>query len=681
MKTGKLAFRNVKRSFRDYVIYFITLSLGVCIFYVFNSFNAQNTLMNLTEAHKNSLKSLDLVMASLSVFITFILGFLMLYANNFLLRRRKKEFGMYMVLGMEPGTISRILITETLFVGLFSLAIGLIFGVLLSQCVCLLTARLLHTQIENFHLVFSASATVRAIIYFGLIFFVTLIFNVLAIGNRKPVSLLYAERKNESHKLPKTGISLVIFLLSVVMLGIGYSKVLTGLDALKSDTLYLFAGLTTLGTFLLFFSLSGFVLKLIQMHPKVYLKNLNMFVARQITSKLNTTWVSLSVVCLMLFVSIATLSSGLGLTRALAASLSDNTPFDASIVVDAGFLDDDSYNTYEGFEIKEALNKAGVDLDTFAKESESIRYYKSPSLTLSMGGERITADTYAVKLSEYNEILSMQGRATLSLSDTQYALSCSFPNQNLKDALSAYVRSGKSITVDGNVKLNPGADAFTTKPLFNATNQSSTVTLILPDAILDGHSTVKDVLNINYKTDSDNPAYSEEVMESLCKEAFSKLYAGEGMRLNLETKASVMGKNDSDMLVISYLAVYVGIVFLIAAAAVLSIRQLSETGDNIGRYALLKKIGAENKMVLRSILTQTGIYFAAPMVLAIFHSIIIISITARIVSLYNGVGILVSALFTAATLLLIYGGYFLATYLGSKTILARDYETQVRGEY
>ena len=113
MKLSKLAFENVKKSYKDYFIYFLTLMFSVCLFYTFNSFSSQKNIMELSESQAMSLQMVGLFMNMLSFFVVFVLAFLILYANNFLIRRRKKEFGIYMMLGMEKRDISKILIYET----------------------------------------------------------------------------------------------------------------------------------------------------------------------------------------------------------------------------------------------------------------------------------------------------------------------------------------------------------------------------------------------------------------------------------------------------------------------------------------------------------------------------------------------------------------------------------------
>ena len=193
----KLAIRNLKKSLKDYTIYFLTLVFGVCIFYTFNSIQSQSIMMELSDVKANMFEVTSDIIGIASVFISFILGFLIVYANNYLIKRRKKEFGIYMTLGMDNRKISTIIFIETMLVGIISLVIGLIFGVLLSQGISILTANLFEVNITKFQFVFSKKAFLKTIQNFGIIYLVVLVFNSINIRCVKLIDLLNASKKNE----------------------------------------------------------------------------------------------------------------------------------------------------------------------------------------------------------------------------------------------------------------------------------------------------------------------------------------------------------------------------------------------------------------------------------------------------------------------------------------------------
>lgn len=138
---GKVALRNIRRSVKDYAIYFVTLLMAVTLFYAFNSISEQQVMTEINESSHMDVSQFVGEMVSLfSYIIAFVLAFLIIYANSLLIRRRKREFGMYFMLGMRPIQVSRIIIYETVLVGVISLALGLGLGVLVSQLLSFATA-------------------------------------------------------------------------------------------------------------------------------------------------------------------------------------------------------------------------------------------------------------------------------------------------------------------------------------------------------------------------------------------------------------------------------------------------------------------------------------------------------------------------------------------------------------
>lgn len=253
----RLAIYNVRKSFRDYTIYFLTLMFGVCIFYIFNSIESQQSMMVITESQNLIIKQISKIMGFVSIFISVILGFLIVYANNFLIRRRKKEFGIYQILGMEKGQIAQILIIETFLVAIISLIVGLLLGIALSQGFAVITASLFEVKLKGFIFIFSISSTIKTILYFGIAFICVILWSSVTIGMQKLINLLNAERKNEKFRIPHLWLSLILFIISIICLIIAYYLIIKysfvefNLPFLQS---ILFG---IIGTFLFFFSLSG----------------------------------------------------------------------------------------------------------------------------------------------------------------------------------------------------------------------------------------------------------------------------------------------------------------------------------------------------------------------------------------------------------------------------------------
>ena len=659
---SKLAFKNVTKSMKDYTVYFLTLMFGVCLFYMFNSIDAQTAMLTISKSQYDILKTLTQVISYVSVFISVILGFLVVYANGFLMKRRKKELGVYMTLGMPKSKISAIMILETFLIGLFSLAVGLVAGIFLSQGMSVVTAKLFEANLTRFMFTFSQSAFWKTLVYFGVMFFVVILFNTVSVSRLKLIDLLSAGHKNQKLHISRLWMSVVIFIVSVGCLAAAY--VLIEKNGMVRITPQFAASLIlgVIGTVLFFLSLSGFLLRVIQSNKKLYFKDLNMFVLRQFNSKINTTFVSVSVICIMLLVTIGTLSTGMGVSNALSRDLKTACPYDASILSVAKGKDAKATN------IEKPLQNAGFNLSRWSENYAEISEFDSgialntfltnqnwPDILGDYSDKAGKVPVNAVKLSAYNNLMKMQGKQTVSLKEGQYALNCNY--SNLIPAYNDCLKQGKTITINGKT-LKPLMLVVLSECFSDSGSASDVGTLILPDSSFAGKQPVETILNLNYKA-----GVKDSEFVSALKAATAYAYDA------LTTKADVYQSAGGYKLLISYLALYIGLVFLIAAAAVLALQQLSESSDNAERYGLLRKLGVEEKMVNHALFTQIALYFLLPLSLAIVHCIVGIDVANRVIRLMGAMDILSSIVMTVAIFLVVYGAYFLATYFGSRSMI------------
>ncbi|MDY6227261.1 MULTISPECIES: ABC transporter permease [unclassified Clostridium] len=655
---SKLAFRNLKRSFKDYAIYFLTLVFGVCIFYTFNSIESQSIMMELSEVQASAFEQVDLIMGYASIFVAFVLAFLIIYANNYLIKRRKKEFGIYMTLGMDKGNLSRIIFFETLLVGIISLAIGLGIGVILSQGLSVLTAKMFKVNLLKFKFVFSYSAMIKTLISFGIIYILVLMFNSMSIRKIQLIDLINSSKKNENIKVRNIWISVFIFIVSLIMIGYAYYLILDNgtatLGISVSGTSIL---LGAVGTFLFFFSLSGFLLKLVQSNKKLYLKDLNMFVLRQINSKINSVFLSISFICLSLFIGICMLAGGLGINSALNAEVEDLTQFDETI-----------WN-FEGIDIYEYLKERNLDIRDYSKDYVSYINYKGDlkySDLLSSEDMKKGKDLYPIasnsevqiiSLTKFNEVMKMLNKDPIELKDGEYALFSDI--DHLMDSLNNVLESNKKIEINGNT-LTPATKEVIEVVAYNQMMKNNLCTIIVKDNIVSGLTPWTSYLNINYNEGNESNINEKinDIREEAKKENDNLIYYA--------TREEIIADSSSIGAIISYLGIYIGGVFLIVSAAVLALQQLSESTDNISRYNLLKKIGVDEGIINKSLLTQIAIYFLMPLSLALIHSIAGLEYSKRIVTLFGSINIMKNILIALAVLVIIYGGYFVATYLGAK---------------
>ena len=655
----KIARNNVVKSFKDYTIYFLTLTFAVCIFYAFNSIEAQQAMLQLSSSQKESMKVVQSSMSYLSVFVSIILGCLIIYANNFLIKKRKKELAVYMTLGMGKTKVSRILLLETVCVGIFSLIIGLVLGAIVSQGLSVLTAKLFTVPMTKFTFIISGAAILKTVIYFAVIYLLVMIFNVVVVSKYKLLDLLVAGRKNEKIKVKSPVLSFLIFIIGLAMLIAAY--LIVGIKGLSdSSVLIISVVLGFIGTFLFFFGISGFLIFIIKRNKRVYFKGLNMFVVRQINNKINTNFVSMSLISLMLFVTIAALSTGVSFKNSLEGGLKKSTPFDASFYIFSSdskaakqeslqsllaqkgfkFLPDDKYAYYTIY--RTPFKFIGSDID-FNKVNNS--------------------ELEVMSLTDYNNLRKLEGKAPITLKNGQTLLLANFSKSIT--ALNNALSETKQIQI-GDRKYIVENSKVIDEGLTTSGITDNMGTAIVPDSDVKGLKSSSSGVNINYgnadkeKAEQKYANFLNTVNNS--DDDHSPYILG-------ATRIEAYGQMQGLTMAVLYIVIYLGVIFLITSAAVLALQQLSEASDNIERYTALRKIGATNSMINKTVFKQILIYFAAPLSLAIIDSAVGIYAVSKFISAFGESSIFTSSLIVLLLIVIIYGGYFFSTYAGVKNIV------------
>ena len=669
---SKIALNSVKKSFKDYTIYFLTLTFAVCIFYSFNSIESQKAMLDLTVSQKAYMKLFSSVISIASVFVSFILGALIIYANNFLIKKRKKEMGIYITLGMPKRKVSNILLLETVLIGIISLGIGLILGVVLSQGLSILTAKLFMGSMTSYQFAFSINAVLKTILYFGIIFLLVMIFNTVIISKYKLIDLLNASKKNEKIKMRNPVISSIIFCLAVIFIVVAY--IFINKSGLNIESIYFQSSMVlgVIGTFLFFFGLSGIVLYVIQRSKNIYLKNLNIFIVRQISSKFNTNFLSMSLICLMLFITTVMLSSGLGFKNTMEQGVKKNTPFDASIEI---YYSSDSVS--QANELTQVVNN---QLSKYTNKSYIAQYQLNdvsmrkmllPYVPNTM--KKAIDNSYndycmAVSISQYNKMRELEGQKPINLANNDVLVLSNV--QKFEGPINDFIKNNGKIDIINGTEYKVQNDKAIEDSLYSSGMAINTITLVVPDKIVQNLIPYTGYVNINYTGSNTEKKTQESNIEAI----FDKLnrekpdgYIGNGY-----TRTQLYEQSLGLSAIVIYLSIYLGIVFLIASAAVLALQQLSEASDSINRYKALRKIGVTDKMINKSIFIQTLIYFGAPLALAIAHSIVAIYVVNDFISALGSTNIIISALIILVFILLIYSGYFYATYTSYKRIIKNN---------
>lgn len=669
----KIALNNVRKSFKDYSIYFLTLTLGVCIFYAFNSIGDQKAFLELGKRQAEYIKVLQGLISGISVFISCGLGGLILYANNFLVKKRKKELGIYMTLGMGKNKISKILTYETALVGIISLVVGLGVGIIVSQGISAFASKLFEVSLSNYKFLLSTDAILKTVLYFGIIFILVMLFNTFVISKYKLIDMLTAAKKNEDIKIKNPILTAIIFFISLGLLGVAYKLVIkVGLN--PTDRMFLVSiVLGILGTLLLFFSLAGFVLYVLQKNKNVYLKGLNIFVLRQMNSKINTNFLSMTVICLMLFLTISTLATGLSFKNALEKGLENTTPFDASATY---YIDEDSKIKTAEESIKELGFKFNpqdkiVSYNEYKLEKTNLESLLNKNAEGKNKKEIVEAMTYkgtnAISISSYNDIRALSGEKSVSLANNEVLISSNLGE--VENTLKNILKNNEKIEIDGKeYKIANNAligEGKVIKEAFESTGMTNNFfTLIVPDNIVSNLKPIANKININFPKNSNE----EERVQKLFNEYRDGVVDSSKYGfVNGYTKARIYEDNNGMTNIVLFIGIYLGVIFLISSTAVLALQQLSEASDSIDRYKSLRRIGVSQKMINKSIFTQVSIYFGLPLVVALVHSIVAIKVVNGFLTMFNRPDIGVSSLVTALIMVIVYGGYFYATYTGYKS--------------
>lgn len=675
-----LAFKNIKKSLKDYSIYFFTLVVSVAIFYIFNSMDAQSAMLSLTESKASIIEALVSILSYVSIFVSIILGFLIIYSNNFLIKRRKKEIGLYLTLGMSKSKVSLILVIETFIVGIVSLAVGLVLGVVLSQGLSIVVAHIFEAPMDKFKFVFSNAAFIKTMTYYGIIFILVMIFNVISLSHYKLIDLLSAGRKNESVKFRNKYITIIAFILAIALIGYAYHLLFNNaILLLGKDTIRMLV-CGSLGTLLLFYSLSGFTLFVVSKIKPLYYRNLNMFNLKQINSKINTSVISTTVITLMLLLTICILSTSISLASAFNNNIEKFNPIDFTI------WDSSVYNY--STEIVGVGNVSSFDLNAISKEETFNKYvknyliykdYKIDTLPYSYlltekentqlnkdynGMVELDSPIELMSYSDYKAINDYLGRTTEPMEDNEYILTADA--EIVFKYFSDFYDNNNTISLDGNV-YKPATNKILDFSYQNSNTACNQGLLILPDKALENYKP-NYILMGNYKeaTEETNKAFNAYLDTITLGDDETSIYP---LSYNIMDKISIAESSTGLSAIVTFIGLYLGLIFAISSVTVLAIGELSDSSDNRDRYKVLKQIGADNKMINKALFTQIFITFMLPLVVALIHSFFGIKELNHLIKTVVNVDITKSICITTVFMIAVYGGYFLVTYIASKRII------------
>lgn len=683
----KISIKNIRKSFKDYAIYFFTLILGVAVFYVFNAIDSQTVMLKVNSSVYEIIKLMTDILSGVSVFVSFILGFLIIYANRFLIKRRNKEFGIYMILGMGKRKISLILFFETMLIGVISLAVGIVLGTVASQFMSVIVANMFDADMTGFRFIFSSEACVKTIVYFAIMYVLVMLFNTFSISRCRLIDLLNAGKKNEKITMKNPLICTFVFVIAVGLLSYAYWLVTAGAFKLNvMDKLWLPVGLGCVATFLIFWSVSGLLIRIFTSIKSIYYRGVNSFVLRQFGSKINTMVFSTTVICLMLFITISVLAGALSMKDSLKKSLSECAPVDMQVRLKYS----DEADASDADRICRLLTDNGFDTDTYLKDITAYNMYRTGLTAADTLGEYadilistnplvdLSGQELFMKLSDYNRVAGLYGLQQQSLNEDEYIVIANY--KYMVDIRNAALKNGQTIAVGEKTyrpRYSECMDGFVT---ISAQRINDGI-FVLPDDAFDDSRLYITGISANYKSgdkawknSADNKLVdtvkliNKKNSQSMDSDD-SETSGGVGSLVNCETKGGIAQNGVGLGALVTFIALYLGIIFLISSAAILALKELSDSADNKERYGMLRKIGVDERMIDMALFRQIGIFFAFPLLLAVIHSIFGLKFVNLILSTMGMSSMMASVGMTAVFLVLIYGGYFVLTYICSREII------------
>ena len=694
--TLKLAWANARRSYKDFAIYFFTLMIGVAVFYAFNSIQMQSAVLALNDTQAQALDAVGMLVDMVSVVIIAILTFLVVYASRFLIKRRNKEFGLYLLLGMTRARLLCLMAAETVMVGAASLIAGLIVGVAMSQLLVAVSAAMFVVDMSSgFTFLFAPDMAAKTVVVFAIIFALSLLINVGYLVRARLIDLINADRKNDALKLRSIPLCFVLFIVAVVLIAVAYKTLLDNGLVAGDGSFQLATVLVCVGTLLFFYSLAGFLLRVLQSITPVYYRGLNMFVLRQVASRINSTFISMGVICITLFLAITSVCGGIGICNATQGAVDQQTHYDASVRT---YYDVDGTGANEGAagnddaptlsttkDMAAGLRESALvlgnnDWDTTVRKTAQLDFYASDTTfadTDAILGKKLidyssAVSSYAeqqsyslVKLSQYNEALEMAGLQPVSVPAGQVMLSSDFAETQpyLRDV----AVTQKAVSIYGR--------EFTLVPDISTTTIETTSVaheagfMIINDDEFPQEAQQNlwtSILDVQYYNASDEDAFND-MLKTIQRDDGSN---GATWPVSMyQTKQDVFAQSVNTTTMVSYLAIYIGLVLVVACAAILAIQQLTAASDNRRRYQLLSKLGATQGMIDGALFKQIAIAFFFPLALAIAHSICALAVVMDVVSLFGQIEIGTVATITAAAFLVVYALYFALTYFQARSVI------------
>lgn len=676
----KLAWGNLRRALKDFTVYFVTLMLSVSLFYSFNTLTNQAFFVGLSSSTSHLVLRMAELITGLSIFLMIVIGILIVYANVFFMRRRVREFATYLLLGMKKSSLAFVILIENFIVGICALIVGLLVGVVVSQFSSLAVLKLFNSPVERFHFLLVPQAMIFTACMFGVVFVLSTLCATFVISRTRLSVLFRSSFTSDRFKIKNPWITLVLFVVSILLIAQAYHmfsyEVLT---ANGGGTFLCCTALVVLGTALFFYSVSTAFTQIARAIKPLYYRGLNLYVVRQFASRINSSWISMTMICATIFIALCTLSIGFTAVASIRTqeSLMAPTDFFADFICKDGYEPEqtDKLVSLMAQEIPSWNTTVGgtAQLTSYTL-GEADNVYTIANLISDCGLSKEKAidgvpinvvdnPVYFVGCSEYNRFRALAGLQPIELADNEVRFA-SYPG--LADQTDSLASSGKTITLADkyhNVRIKPKLKLSDLAGL-----SSNPCSLIVPDSWV--HTMKPRQTRLFAQFYSSSKEVNEQFLQELAdankheqgilrqNNAYHLRVMNTALRYEILEAALAMRVTGT------FVAVYTGIILLITSAAILSIQQLSELSYMRESYTKLLQLGATRASCSDTIFTQLGIWFMLPCALAISHAFCVMK---EMDALYRLMGADTEAkqwlFITAGIVLAIYALYFLMTFV------------------
>lgn len=659
---SKLAIRNVKRSIKDYLIYIITVVMAFSLIFAFNFVSFSSDITQLSEMMEN----LKYAIIFVSCIIVFVIAWLINYTMKFMFEKRSKEFGTYMLLGIEKKDINKMFLSENIVLGLISFVISFFVGTILGNIISAIVMNLFEMPYK-IKLSITLTPVLLSTLYFILIYLFTLFRSSRRMKKMKIHDLLYLEKKNEEKIWKKKKYRNILFIIFVILGILGlylcdYAFIISN-DPSMVSYLGISILLLIISIYGITFTLGDFILALINKRRKIKYSKDNLFVAKNFEAKSRTIGFTLGTLSLLITLTLVCMNMSFIMKDAFENNIEQQAPYD--ILVEGMYSDVEESWTgkqdnrkkaweyidyiHENYEIEDELHYQILTL----QDHQVAKYIKD------IGNNGLyDYDTY-LKVSDYNKLLEMLGEKPIDLKENEYFVT---GDKTVQKYLKEIEKENNNITINGK-QLSLKSTTIENFRLGWSTGNSFLI--VIPDNVAKNMQVVTELYAFDTKEET-----KESDNTKLEKLGYYEFKDGDSYfsYFPVTVRGYYESSNKTAMTIFSFSLLYVSIIFITVVGTILSIQTLSDSNKNKYQYKLLKKLGVEDKKIKKTIRKQITCNFLFP---ALYPIIIAITTSISINRLFYAItsanmNYLTSILITIGIFAIIYGIYYIATYITFK---------------